>query len=364
MPEVNETPEPIEPELSGEVCPYCETEMTQAEYEMSTNVDGEQWHEICANNQASYCNSCDNYTAHTTTVDGQIWCERCADNYALSCDVCDELTTMEDHCETARNEAIHSWGYKPEPIFHPAYPTDRTNVPRETLLQFGIELESEPRDSNKNGVDILVNNHNHNELYLKEDGSLSDDGVEIVTHPRSLQSWQSWGEFSATLHELRKEGWRAWDERQCGLHIHASRAGFENASHLMRLAYILRRNDYETGLVKFAGRRSDFARWDNMRNGTLRNLTRGWNAHHYDAISFAPSATVEFRIFRPAMRIGRILACVELTHAIIEYTRHMTAQETARSTWNMFTEWVHAQGEIYMAAQHVLRGGTFATSND
>jgi hypothetical protein len=247
---------------------------------------------------------------------------------------------------------------------HPPYPDNGRNVPRETFLQFGIELETESRGNLTKGMGIITDRHDKSEIYCKEDGSLSSEGVEIVSHPRRIESWQTWTKFGETIRLLTKAGWVAWDDDACGLHIHASRAGFDNTSHQMRLAYIARKADWVEGLTKFAGRQSGYARWDRMAEQSTRGLVNGWDANHTDAINFSNPKTVELRIFKPALRMARVVACVELYHALIEFTRITPAVAMQRSTWNNFTEWVHAQGAIYSACQHVLDGGNFANNHN
>ena len=80
-------------------------------------------------------------------------------------------------CFGERNDdPIHNYYYKPEPIFY-------GDGPR----YFGVELEIDEGGEVKSKARSLLEiaNREGEYLYIKHDGSL-DDGLELVTHPVSL----------------------------------------------------------------------------------------------------------------------------------------------------------------------------------
>jgi len=238
----------------------------------------------------------------------------------------------------------------------------RCSVPRQSLAYFGVELETEPNSwtAHREGLSIFSDSPVNGAVYGKRDGSLDDSGVEWVTHPRTLAAWQSWRDFGQFTEQLRRAGWRSWDAPSCGLHVHASRAAFDGSSHLARLVYFFRRN--EEGLKQFAGRSSGWARFDQLRRGSISAKVKGETPDHYDALNLSGLATVEFRIFKPSLRFGRVLASVELCAALIEFTRPLTAIELASANWATFTAYARANSDTYPHCVAVLAGHRFNTS--
>jgi hypothetical protein len=294
---------------------------------------------------------------------GDLWiCSDCIDAGWHSCDGCGELCRDQDGdcCEAELDaddlDGVHSYGFKPSPVFHGTGPAF-----------YGVELELEAANGDLSGIVGALRSFDPSESlhYCKDDSSLCD-GVELVTHPRSLESWQSWGsELARLLHAASAEGAAAWTRSRCGLHVHMSRAGFDGAAHLARLAYLVAQN--ETGLKAFAGRSSSYASWDSLKSGgAVKKARESWRAGHSDALNLSPTATVELRIFRPSLAAGRVLAAVELCDALRVYTRDLRARDIAlgAAAWDRFSLWLLGQGETYRHAAHVLRGGRFRVSAD
>lgn len=282
------------------------------------------------------------------------WCERCADYYSFTCEDCGEVMSERNHnyytmnqgtvCESCYNEyewcgdcseleidcscadtrIIHSYSYKPTPEFH--WGKSETQVVRGTLF-FGIELETECHgyaERNNIAQFLYDNSELENRFYLKEDGSL-DHGIEIVSHPRTLTSWTEFSEFGELLTQLRAKDVRSWNTSTCGLHVHMSRSAFTN-SHLMRFAMFFSRN--EADIVLFAARVSSYAQFNPLKQG-LANKVKGHGNGHFDALNLGHpgSPTVECRIFKPSLRIERVLGSIQFLAALYEYTKNLTTHD-------------------------------------
>ena len=76
----------------------------------------------------------------------------------------------------SKNEIIHDYGYKPEPIFY-----------GDDDMYMGVELEVDfGGESSSNAEDLLcIANFPNERMYIKHDGSI-EDGFETVTHLISL----------------------------------------------------------------------------------------------------------------------------------------------------------------------------------
>lgn len=341
---------------------------------------GHSW--FCDSCVEAYCITCVNCEEVTQEYsygsDGSAYCSDCWGEEFGVCERCDSVYRYgEGGC--CAEAWLHDYSYRPTPIFTPELPayfvrgasalrwggmvaeSGKASVSRQSLLYFGVELECEARgNTGEEGARMF--DACGELVYFKEDGSLSYEGVEVVTHPRTLEAWQSWDAFGRALSGVRQLGWRSWDERACGLHVHVSRAGFSSRSHVMRLSSFVRRADVEAGLHKFAGRRSHYASFDTLREYRVTQSVLRQDSH-YSAFNFGNDKTVEVRIFRPSLRFGRVLACIELVHALVEYLRPMSALEVKGASWQSFVKWVRSEGATYGGqyanAVRVLDGGNF-----
>lgn len=145
------------------LCPECLTACTL----LCSHCGERIWREENeGNEQTPLCRNCyeESYT-HCTRCGGLI-----SDDETCYYD-------EEPYCSDCRDrllsDEIHSYNYKPDPIFYARY--------------YGVELEIDcgGEDSDSAGRLLFIGNREQELIYCKHDGSL-DDGFEIVTHPMSL----------------------------------------------------------------------------------------------------------------------------------------------------------------------------------
>jgi hypothetical protein len=184
-----------------------------------------------------------------------------------------------------------------------------------------------------------------NDFYCKEDGSLTQ-GVELVSHPHSLKQWYNLSdELQNVLRDSAEQGLRAWTQSQCGLHIHIGWDHF-SPSHAMRFTLLFARN--ETKWVEVANRRSRYANFNGIQGGVAMKVKNHDWANHFDAVNLGGNGgkTIEVRIWRPSMAVGRILGSIELVDASYEYTRNMTAHDAINGGLDFanFAEFVESEG--------------------
>jgi hypothetical protein len=88
-----------------------------------------------------------------------------------------------------KGSELHYGGLKPEPVFHAIKET--TSSPDEDQLYLGVELEVDNRNSCIDREDALNKLSQFADggrlLYFKSDGSLSANGIEIVSQPMTLE---------------------------------------------------------------------------------------------------------------------------------------------------------------------------------
>jgi len=268
---------------------------------------------------------------------------------------------------------IHSYSYRPSPFFF-----------GEGKYHFGFELEVEARGNGRYDGAMLVQNTLGGHAYMKEDGSL-DDGFEIVTHPHTLEKYQTdfnWG----VLDKLKRDGYRSWNTTTCGIHVHVSRTAFGNGdpwrlnvSNNMRSQMILQRQSHELRFMKLiydnqrqveriSGRSSDRYASFNDKGQLLRKIKNGYQSNgRFSAINTENDDTIEIRVFKGSLRKERVLSAIEFVHASVEYTRDIkvTTKNHALS-WLKFTGYVAANAELYPNLVTIM-GESFAndtTSDD
>jgi hypothetical protein len=208
------------------------------------------------------------------------------------------------------------------------------------LLYLGIEVEVEK--ASPYAVEFLNDAHEtqFNEpsfVYLKSDGSLGYDGMEIVTQPATFSAFEQRFPWTA-LEGLHENGARAWFREACGMHIHMSRTAF-TPSHLWK--FLRFHTDNASFLTRYAGRVSHWGSFTNEQMNTIKKNPskylnrRGYVAHdtpqeRYSAVNLTNRDTIELRYFRSNITRDGILRNVELVQSIYDYTRQLTAFDVIR----------------------------------
>ena len=212
-----------------QICKHCGKEISGDECRY---FDGQVLCADCLDSQTTFCSHCGeriwNYSNIGTL--SMPLCQRCYDDYYTTCERCGRIIHQHDanypddgddpYCNTCWNEmnasAIRVYSYKPKPIFY-------GNGNR----FFGVELEIDHGGQDRDNAEVLldIGNSDCERIYIKSDGSL-DDGMEIVTHPMSLD----YHRFEMPWQEICQKGvsmkYRSHKTRTCGLHIHVNRDTF------------------------------------------------------------------------------------------------------------------------------------------
>lgn len=320
--------------------------------------------ENCANDYYT-CDHCGElYAGHNLAVNGfdLILCTHCYNDYYFSCADCGEVHHMDDgeyihgeyycsYCASEYRTSILSYNYKPIPYF---YGGD---------AGYGIELEIDDGDDIQDAArDIIEAGDDH--IYLKEDGSLSYAGMEIVTHPATLDYHVNYFPWSDICDAALYHGYHSHDTDTCGLHIHASRPLFGNSEteQDLTIAKIMLLVDrwYETYIVKFARRDlSKMRRWADKPNAAIcqdddeldviiksKSSARG---NRYKAVNLCNLDTVEFRFFRGTLRRDTIIASIQWVDTIIKYCRNTPLKDLWSANWyDIFRDTGHKELTDYL----------------
>jgi hypothetical protein len=221
---------------------------------------------------------------------------------------------------------INNHSHKPEAIFY-----------GQADYHFGLEIESYPADWAED-CQVTVDRDSFfgacpELVYVKMDGSLQENGFEIVTHPMSLEFLQA----NKELFETSLKGLEVLEE--CGMHVHVSRSAFSDKWHLYRVikfVSLCAGNDTGVSLFKqIAGREfnhfcqpmdadsilAKLARMEAEENGIHSQEFGTRGPRHYDAVNIQNKHTVEFRMFNGTVDVETIINNVMWVKALIEFMR-------------------------------------------
>ncbi|WP_406274553.1 amidoligase family protein [Nocardia sp. NBC_00881] len=277
------------------------------------------------------CFQCSRYSAATRYVSGgHRACTRCAGHYE-TCSDCGTLMRAGRTCDCCtRREHVWNYSYKPDPRFHGDGP-----------LYLGMELEIIVPDHRYRECVAVAGDYLDDLGYLKQDSSIRPTGFELVTHPMSYRyaidrfPWPLLG----ALEELDCE-----TDTSVGLHVHASRDGFDSPAHIYRWMKLLYRNESAVSMI--ARRRSHYAPFDRVARARVKDTAKGHQhalgLDRYQAINPYPRKTLELRIFASSLNVQQVQAALAFTIASIDYTRHLRVADVRAGAWewSRFAAWV------------------------
>lgn len=321
---------------------------------------------VCSTCAENYyrCNDCELlYSRSNVHADryGNVICESCYESHDwCTCERCDTIISYDDanwdddrdaylcddcYSRVRRSRNFHDYYYKPNPEFK--FRDSETHSPTLTnaVLTFGVELEVDDGDDHLDLADKL--SELDQPIYMKHDGSLGSEGVEIVTHPCSLAYHQyelRWAEISRVC---RANGFKSHDAGTCGLHIHVGRKQMgqdEDARRVTTGNLVILTEKLWEELVKFSRRNSgQLNDWANRpcidltceltdRELTDMALRTQYNGR-YQACNLCNDHTVEFRIFRGTLKRNTIIASIQLVSNLTKYAMTHTPTECKNATW-------------------------------
>ena len=394
-------------------CAHCGQLVTDDELTPVTTYDGktELWCDKCVESDVTYCDHCEEYRggeAHGVYSGGheECWCEHCAETYAASCDVCNDLTdendlttvcvynvgyqTICDSCLEENYYQCSSCGYyclEDDVIFsdgdyycpncapsayledyHHTYAEHFLSVGTENAQPYlGIELEMEfPTETARaNASEYIRCNTAYGDYYeCKEDSSLSQYGMEVVTQP-ATPTYHMSGYDQLMLSAGNEYGATSHDNGNCGLHVHIDRAYFEGTGLMEASAlagYIMDTiiSTNEGHIVNFTRRRySQLNRWAQFMNmspckteRTLYAKLREYRSSkytRYQAVNMVNSETIELRLFRGTLNAETYYATLEFVAALAYLTRALLPCPEFAET----LAWADLKTELFAALEQM-----------
>ena len=332
------------------ICSHCGAEITDDDYSM---VNGQA---VCSDCVERYCCTCDRCGA--TIFDSDDYgdeytnlCQSCHDNFYTRCETCDALVHVDDcfhlngydycsdcyHDEVNKCRNIHDYSYKPETIFY-----------GDSSRYFGVELEIDGAGKDDDNAEELLrianSDDNSERVYIKGDGSL-DDGMEIISHPMSLEYHKNNMNWENIMKKAISLGYRSHQTNTCGLHIHVNRDNFgdsreEQDEVISRILYFVETHWNE--MLKFS-RRSEYsmnrwaARYGFEKTGReILDKAKKGSYGRYTAVNLCNYSTIEFRMFRGTLKYNTLIAALELVNAICDIAVGTSDEGLQKLSWSEF----------------------------
>ena len=225
--------------------------------------------ESCADKLTVVCDASGerNYTEDAVEDSNYTLCESCSDEDYVRYADCDRIlrrdraywddddaycsSCWDNHCSV-----IHEYSYTPDLVFH-----------GKGLRHFGVELEIDGGGTDRYNAEKLLNiaNADAENLYIKTDGSL-DDGLELVTHPMTLEYHLNEMPWAAVLRKAQEMDYLSHAAGTCGLYVHISRLAFgctyeQQEAAIARLLYFVEK--FWAELLRFSRRtQGQMNRWE------------------------------------------------------------------------------------------------------
>jgi len=273
------------------------------------------------------CDSC--YGDYSLCIHCSTWTNRSTDCGDPCCSDC------YDEYESPSGAYINNYEHKPSPNFLPK------RIPK--TLYMGVELETDNYDDTGGASDALHDLSNDEQLfYQKEDSSLGN-GIEIVSHPATLDFHRTQFPWTRIAGTVGKHGGKSQDAGTCGLHIHFNKDFFgqqeeEVDTCTLRLLYLVER--FWEQLVVFSRRSpEDMAAWSARYHQVFRGMPlKGFTEQKYNqgnhmAVNITPEYTIEIRLFNGTLKVSSLLAAIELVHLLAYTAKDYNTERLYNFTW-------------------------------
>ena len=365
-------------------CNECGCVLTEDDAQYTTS-EGEVVCESCADNDFFYCEDCNELVRNDDVV--TVYTDGYMNNYTYACERCAERNYYRDYdngeyfesndcgcythdgCFISRLTYENSYNYCSD--CDEVYPTDELiwnehddcyyceccaeehseiiynyhqfndwqefkleNEAPEYLIGFELEIDNDDYSFNYDARevhDLITSNINS---VLMHDGSLSSNGIEIVSHPQSFGYLMAqYNKYDATFKQLQEIGFTSHDNGRCGLHFHITRPSDEVTDRINLLV-----ENFKQEITTFSRRTSsqlsEWAQFMSDYTGNNNNNIKSLyyikkhkdriNGSRYHALNTTNSRTVEFRFCRGTLNTETFFASVELVNNIVKIASDLT----------------------------------------
>ena len=367
--EINDYTEELEQKLAdnnidyeiGYICDDCGEFVKEFdEYDVYSN-NGNKY-KICNNcitNSNAYfrCDHCGTWyereTVYSyTTVNDATICQSCKDDYYVYCNDCEELFHEDDviyndrdgyyYCTICYDNHTHASELYSYHSFNNWQPHKTTSEP-EPAFYIGHELEIDEANEQDEAVEMISTELNG---VCMHDGSLSEDGIEFISHPLSYKYMLSLEDkYRNVFDRLVNLGYRSHNTSSCGLHFHVTRP--QNPDIIDRI--ILFMETYKEEIIKISRRNTnELSSWANFISDRVYDVDEKeiksidfikkhkGNYNRYMALNLTNANTIEFRFFKGTLNYDTFMADFEFIYNLVTFASDLSLP-IEKLTWNKVT---------------------------
>lgn len=308
----------------------------------------------CAEEETFVCDNCGfrHWNSDNQGDNRYDLCPSCREEYFVTCSECGRLIPNSEawydgdddetppYCESCYREkvgdSLHPYSYKPSPIFYGGGP-----------LYLGVELEVDGAGQSATHARTVLNviNRRAEYAYMKTDGSL-DDGLELVTHPCTLEEHCTNVPWAETVAAFREMHYNSHNAGTCGLHVHVNRSalGEHSAAQdetIAKILYLFERFWQE--ILRFSRRtESQMNHWaarygyQNSAKEILEHAKYDSGNGRYACVNLTNRDTIEFRAFRGTLKLNTLIATLQFVDRICRVALALSESEIKDLSWPEF----------------------------
>ena len=284
------------------------------------------------NGDYSYCSNCGDYHH----IDNLTYDDDTDEYYCSDC--------WEEHCEN-NNGIMEYHGNHGHWDFY-KLPEENSDV-----LYIGHELEVEPKNWEYNMKEAIASARDNLNCYLTHDGSLNEDGFEIVSQPQSYNYLIAhYEDYKRAFEGLVNAGYVSHNSENCGLHFHFTapyESGTEERENVLSRLWLIVET-YKEQFEKISRRAGSF-RWCQFLSGSSSNSNHSMiqgmykmkqvnkNGDRYLVINNRNEKTIELRLFKGTLNIDTFYADLQFAHNLFTLAYNLELPIT-EIDWAKLTE--------------------------
>ena len=174
-----------------------------------------------------------------------------------------------------------------------------------------------------------------------------DEGLELVTHPMTLEYQLNEMPWAEVLRKAQSMGYLSHAAGTCGLHVHISRLAFgctyeQQEAAIARLLYFVEK--FWAELLRFSRRtQSQMNRWAarygiRLTPSEQMNHAKNSCAGRYTAVNLTNADTVEIRMFRGTLKLNTLKATLQMVNHLVEVAVSMSDSQVQDMSWFDFLD--------------------------
>lgn len=234
-----------------------------------------------------------------------------------------------------------------------------------SLPFLGFEIEVLKLDKKGNDRQIIndyadvmagkVSNGSNGLLYCKHDGSITDGyssavGLEVVSHPFTLE-WIHGNQKALSFCDgLRRNGYTSYQNRTCGMHVHLNKKACSRLQIFKMYKFL---SAHEKLIYQIAMREGEwFERYCSIKKikrlGDAAQESEEHDSFHDKYVALRNQQvmnTIEFRVFKGSLIKSTIMRNLEFVHSMWNYTNSASIDDIYKIT--VYTGFIMDNRNIY-----------------